>query len=208
MGKAERRWQNVDYVLKLFERSHSRAIRRYREFVKEGIADGRRTDLVGGGLTSSAGGWSALRTLRRQPFRMKEDERILGDGRFVEKVLRRAGKNLERRYAIKAQKYDFNWLVRQVAEALDMQPDDVLAPGRYKNAVKARSVLCYWGTRELGLTTVELAKRLHLSQPTVSQSAMRGRKIALEEGLRLNMVPQWFINGPHFLRFFYTKFFS
>lgn len=34
MCKAERRWQNVDYVLKLFERSHSRAIRRQREFVK------------------------------------------------------------------------------------------------------------------------------------------------------------------------------
>ena len=121
---------------------------------------------------------------------MKGDERILGDGKFVEKVLKRAGENMERRYTIKAEKHDFNWLVRQVAEALDMQPDDVLAPGRYKNAVKARSVLCYWGTRELGLTMVELAKRLHLSQPTVSQSAMRGRKIALEEGLRLNMVPR------------------
>lgn len=122
-----------------------------------------------------------MRTLRRQPFRMKGDERILGDGKFVEKVLKRAGENLERRYAIKAQKYDVNWLVRQVSEALDMQPDDVLAPSRHKNAVKARSVLCYWGTRELGLTTVKLAKRLHLSQPTVSQSALRGREIALEE---------------------------
>ena len=89
-----------------------------------------------------------------------------------------------------AQKYDFNWLVRQVAEALDMQPDDVLAPGRYKNTVKARSVLCCWGTRDLGLTTVELAQGLHLSQPTVSHSATRGRTIALEKGLRLNMGPQ------------------
>ena len=190
MGKAERGWQNVDYVLKLFERSHSRAIRRYREFVKEGIADGCITDLVGGGLICSAGGWSAVRTLRRQPFRMKGDEHVLGDGKFVEKVLKRAGKNLERRYAIKAQKYAFNWLVGQVAGALDMQPDDVLAPDRYKNAVKARSLLCYWETPDLGLTMVLLAKRLHLSQPTVSQSAMLGREIALEEGLRLNMVAQ------------------
>ena len=117
---------------------------------------------------------------------MKGDERILGDGKFVEKVFKRAGENLERRYTIKAQKYDFSWLVRQVAEALDMQTDDVLTPGRYKNAGKAQSVLCSWGTRELGLTTVELAKRLHLSQWTVSQSAMRGRNIALEEGLRPN----------------------
>jgi chromosomal replication initiation ATPase DnaA len=126
---------------------------------------------------------------------MKGDERILGDGKFVEKVLKKAVENLERRNAIKAQEYDFNWLVRQVAEALDMQPDDVLAPSRYKNAVKARNVLCYWGTRELGLTTVELARRLHLSQPTVSQSAMRGRKIAVGRGIEAEygstMIHQW-----------------
>ena len=35
-----------------------------------------------------------------------------------------------------------------------------------------------------------IGKEVHLSQTTVSQSAMRGRKIALEEGLRLNMVSQ------------------
>ena len=41
------------------------------------------------------------------------------------------------------------------------------------------------GTRELGMTTVELAKKLNLAQPTISQSVMRGRKIAEDEGLKL-----------------------
>jgi len=35
------------------------------------------------------------------------------------------------------------------------------------------------------MTTVELAKKLKLSQPTVSESAMRGQKIVAEEGLGL-----------------------
>lgn len=35
------------------------------------------------------------------------------------------------------------------------------------------------------MTTVDLAKKLNLAQPTISQSAMRGRKIAVEEGLKL-----------------------
>ena len=119
---------------------------------------------------------------------MKSDERALGDGSFVEKALRKADEDLERKYALRTEKYDFYWLVRQVAQALGLDPGDVLAPGRYKGAVRARSVLCYWGTRELGMTTVELAKRLGLSPATISQSAMRGRKIVMENGWQLNLI--------------------
>ncbi len=64
-------------------------------------------------------------------------------------------------------------------------PKDVLACGKYKQTVKARGLLRYWGMRELGMTTVELAKKLNLAQPTISQSGMRGRKIAVEVGFKL-----------------------
>jgi hypothetical protein len=52
-------------------------------------------------------------------------------------------------------------------------------------SVRARSLLCFWATRELGMTTVDLAKKLNLAQPTVSQAAGRGQKIARYWGLRL-----------------------
>jgi hypothetical protein len=68
---------------------------------------------------------------------------------------------------------------------LEIEPKDVLAPGKYAQSVKARSLLCYWGTRELGMTTVDLARKLNLAQPTVSQSVMRGQKIAEDQGLCL-----------------------
>ena len=86
---------------------------------------------------------------------------------------------------MKPRGYDFDWLVKHVAMLLDIEPKDVLARGKYKQTVKARGLLCYWGTRELGMTTVELAEKLNIAQPTISQSAMRGRKIVVEEGLRL-----------------------
>ena len=106
---------------------------------------------------------------------MKGDERILGNGDFVETVLSKARESLERKYTLDAKGYDFEWLVKHLAKLVNIEPEDVLRRGKYKQSVKARGLLCYWGTRELGITTVELAKKLNLSQPTISQAAMRGR---------------------------------
>lgn len=92
---------------------------------------------------------------------------------------------MECKYKLEAQGYDFEWLVKHVAMLLDIEPKDVLARDKYQQAVKARGLPCYWGTRELRMITVALAKKLNLAQATISQSAMRGRKIAMEEGLKL-----------------------
>ena len=40
------------------------ALKAYRAYVDKGIAQGRRLELVGGGLIRSAGGWSALKAMR------------------------------------------------------------------------------------------------------------------------------------------------
>jgi hypothetical protein len=49
----------------------------------KGVNDGKRPELVGGGLIRSLGGWSAVKALRGMSERIKGDERILGDGSFV-----------------------------------------------------------------------------------------------------------------------------
>jgi len=88
MGKTGPGFQDVDYILNLFGGKVPEARRLYLEFVKKGVAAGRRPDLTGGGLVRSAGGWSALRAMRNGESRMKGDERILGQGDFVETVLK------------------------------------------------------------------------------------------------------------------------
>jgi len=185
MGKRKYDWQDTDYILRLYHSKHATARRRYKDFLKKGLSDGRRSDLIGGGLIRSAGGWSVVKTLRRGEDRMKGDERILGEGDFVETVLKAAQENFDRKYQLKAQGYDFSWLVERVARLFNLNPKDVLSPGKYPHIVKARSLLCFWGVREFGMTTVDLAKRLNLAQPTVSQAVMRGQKIAEDQGLRI-----------------------
>jgi hypothetical protein len=185
MGGSRRDWQDDQYILKLFGDSGRAARRRFREYVQEGLPRGRRPDLVGGGLLRSVGGWKGLKDLGDAGTRVKGDERILGDTDFVTSALEAGQEQMERRYLYKAKGCDFTWLVKRVGELLEMAPEEVLRKGKYPGAVMARSVLCYFATRELGLSTVELARQLHLSQPTVSQSVQRGEKIASERDLHL-----------------------
>jgi REP element-mobilizing transposase RayT len=185
MGNRKNDWQNIDYILRLFDRKYLNARGYYRNYLKKGIAAGRRPDLVGGGLIRSAGGWSAVKVLRRSTNRVKGDERILGDGDFVEMVLKISQEELDRKSKLKAFGYNFDWLVQHVASVLGVDQNLVLNSGKYAQSVKARSLLCYWATRELGMTTIELSKRLNLAQPTVSQSAKRGQKIVEKHRFRI-----------------------
>ena len=72
-------------------------ISHYREFGQKGIAQGRRPDLVGGGLLRSHGGWASLKALRKAGAHQKGDERILAESTFVEPVLSKAKEQFERK---------------------------------------------------------------------------------------------------------------
>ena len=75
LGKGEGNWQDTDYILRLFAKTVSTARRRYLKFVGEGVAQGRRPDLMGGGLIRSVGRWSAVKALRKMGAYQKGDER-------------------------------------------------------------------------------------------------------------------------------------
>ncbi len=69
-----------------------------------------------------------------------------------------------------------------------MEAKDVCAAGKQRQHVQARSLLCYWAVREIGVTEVALARLLQLSQPAVAQAVSRGEKLAEEKGWDLQEV--------------------
>ena len=123
--------------------------------------------------------------LRRSTERIKSDERILGDGDFVEAILKRAQEHLEARYDAKARGMDLQAVAGRVGQVLDVDPDKVWEKGKRPDLVKARSLFCYWAVRELGVTSRALAKELGLTQPAISIAARRGENIA--EELKVNL---------------------
>ena len=178
MGKFKNDWQDIDSVLKMFDQKTGTARRKYNAFVKKGISEGKRPDLIGGGLIRSTGGWSALKAQRRAKIYQKGDERILGDGNFVEKILNAANETMKRKYALKAQGFDLDMVASRVADLLQMECDKVWAPGKHRQVVEARSLLCFWAVRELGISMAFLSRKLNISIPAVSQSVIRGENIA------------------------------
>jgi putative transposase len=186
MGRTERPWQEVAYVLGYFGKTETRAKKAYLSFMQKGMAKGKREDLTGGGLVRSAGGWAEVRQLRRQGAEhVMSDERILGDSAFVEDLLSQADEAYERRYELKRLGYDANRIAERVASIYHMNPSDFLSPGKQPQKVKARSLFCFWAVRELGMTLRELAKQLGLSPPAVGYAVERGEAIARKNSYHL-----------------------
>jgi putative transposase len=179
-GKSNCEWQNAEYVLGHFGKNISRARKLYKEFVRDGLAMGRRPDLTGGGLIRSLGGWKRAKKTLSKMERSKGDERILGGSNFVDDVLRRAEEELHRREQLKLAGYGLEELAVNVAGLFDIEPARIFKAGKYPRIVQARGLFCYWAVRELGWTATALAKKLHISQPAVSMAVKRGELLARE----------------------------
>jgi hypothetical protein len=67
----------------------------------------------------------------------------------------------------------------------DLRAKEIEAGGKQRRAVKDRSMLRYWGARELGLSAVEISKKLNIASSPASESAVRGRQIIEGQGLKL-----------------------
>ncbi len=99
----------------------------------------------------------------------------------MESVLKSAEEALEEKYKLKARGVDFDRVVCRVAEVMNMSPEQVTALGKSPQTVKARALLCFWAHRKLGESTIEIAKKLRISQPAVSRAAKRGEQLEKEK---------------------------
>lgn len=176
MGTAAHPWQDTAHVLNCFGNKVTAARKAYLAYVEKGISRGKRTDLTGGGLVRSAGGWRMLKALRRGNRRVKGDERILGSGAFVAAVLKKAGEDYELRTRLQATGPDLDTLIDMVCRHLEIAPETVRNNSKYRDVSRARALVCYLATRKLMLSNVAVAGALGISASTVSRAAARGQK--------------------------------
>ncbi|MFC1643462.1 transposase [Chlamydiota bacterium] len=185
VGKKKRKWQTIEDVLILFGSQRGEAVRNYRLFIEDAMYEGRREELSGGGLRRSAGGWEELKRMRRDKEYWRGHHRKLGEGDFVEKVLKTADEEMDRKFQLIREGWNLEKLVKRVSMKYDISEEAMRKQGRGDKLSEARSVLCAVGYNELGIKSRELAEYLGVSQAGVSQNIERGEKCLKEKTLNL-----------------------
>jgi len=185
LGKRVTQWQNTDSVLSLFGSSLRRARDGYEEYVADGVKLGKQPDLTGGGLIRSAGGWTAVRQMQKASHFQKSDERILGDGDFVEAVLGEADERMSSRLQYQVKGITLDHLQQAIAKLVAIQPNGMIGASKTRTAVRARILFSYFAVREMNMPGTEVAKKLKISLPTVSLSVQRGEQVVRKEGLNI-----------------------
>ncbi len=94
IGRKQYSWMDTETVLGYFGKSRNKAINVYRHYVVDGISQPTIQEFNGGGLIRSHGGWSEVIAMRRKGEREEADERILGEGDFVQEILTEAEKQV------------------------------------------------------------------------------------------------------------------
>jgi putative transposase len=186
LGEVNIIWQDAGYVLSYFGKTTRHASSKYLAFVKEGIDQGRRPELIGGGLIRSLGGWEKVKEIRLSgQDRIKADQRILGESDFVQGILTEAEEKYSRFYELKMKGYNLEKVEKRVCEIFDIEKEGLFSRSRIKARADARGLYCYWAARELGQALSELARQFNITVPGIVYAVKRGERISKEFDYRL-----------------------
>ncbi|HJX35255.1 MAG TPA: transposase [Desulfatiglandales bacterium] len=186
LGKVNIIWQDAGYVLSYFGKTTRHARAKYIAFIKEGIDQGRRPELTGGGLIRSLGGWKKVKEIRLSgQDRIKADQRILGESDFVQGILTEAEERYNRFYELKIKGYDLEKVEKRICKIFGIKREELFSRSRMKARTDARGLYCYWAARELGYALSELARQFNITVPGIVYAVRRGERISKEFNYRL-----------------------
>jgi putative transposase len=170
MGRVSRPWQETEEVLERFGKGQKQARKRYEAFIRDGVGQGERPDLLGGGLLRSQGGARG----RREEDRVKSDERILGSGNFVDRVLKEAERKDDKQRTLRARGWDLRKAAKEVRQRWKVEERALFRRDRRKEVSRAKAVLIYLGVEYLGKTAQEMAGLTRMSVPAACKAKVRG----------------------------------
>jgi hypothetical protein len=173
MGKGKNDWQERDYVLRQFHEKESKAIRAYRKFIEEGKDQGRRPELVGGGLIRSLGGWSQVLPLGSTRERMEYDDRILGSGDFVAEIIREADKQVRRYLRVSELKTSIGKAIKEICHNEGVGEQEMRMGVRTRKYTRVRAKISYHLSHEFGVSQAEIARQLGVCTSAIAKAIQK-----------------------------------
>ncbi len=166
VGSVPRPWQAVAEVLGLFGGTHRARRQRYQKFIADGVGQGQRPEFQGGGLRRSVGGWEGVARLRRGREAWAADERVLGSGPFVERILLEASPPASPVASVSV----LPALIAAGAAALKVSPEEITAGNRRRPVAHARAVVSWVALQKLGLPAAVVARALGVTPAVVRRT--------------------------------------
>ena len=173
MGKAAHAWQDRRYLLSWFGKGPREATRAYRRYLAQGVALGKRPDLVGGGLIRSLGGWSQVRALRAGNSAVRTDQRILGSGDFVDRMIEEAEERMRSQVPTARRLQQAREAIEKRCQEQGVSVAEVRGGGRRGPVSHLRATLVRHLVVGLGLPLAETARQLGVTTSAVARTLQR-----------------------------------
>ena len=171
MARITRPWQETDFVWSFFSKSRIRAIKQYEKFIQAGIAQGQRPELIGGGLIRSQGGWPQVLLLRKKGRSVPSDDRILGDGGFVEQIWSEAKDREKETLRRKAKIKDLPTLAKIIIKKMGISASTLRSASRKSRVSQARRAFCWLAVGRMGYSAAEVARFLRVTTSAVVRAS-------------------------------------
>jgi putative transposase len=185
MERIKRDWQDTHEVLAYFGERKKEAIKRYEKFLREGIAGGKRPDLIGGGLVRSLGGWSQVLSMRRRGEWVAADERILGGSDFTEQVIKEAAQKEKETLRFGKKKVDLLSLAKEVARLVGIEESELQSGSRSRKIIEGRKLFCQAAVRKMGYSGADVARFVGMTTSAVNRLASSEAVPELEKYLKV-----------------------
>ncbi len=156
----------IDDVLSHFDSNKKSAVKSYIQFVYQGV--GKDKNLSGGGLRRSIG--KELKDISKKDIQTFDD-RILGGGDFVEKVLQQTVSDKQ----LNNNQISTLELIQKIEGCFNLEADDLKI--RNKSTQIARDVFIYLGHSMLGESFAELGRHIGIKRGGASLAFERGKHI-------------------------------
>jgi putative transposase len=173
LGREKNGWQEKDYVLRQFHSKEKAAVRAYRRFMEEGKDLGRRSDLVGGGLIRSLGGWSEVLSLRGQREKVEYDARILGGGDFVSDILREADQRVRRYLPASERGALKERIIKEMCKKEEVGEEQLRLGGQMRRVSRVRCEIAWRLSREYGIPLAEIARDLGVCTSAIAKAVRK-----------------------------------
>lgn len=162
--------QDVEGVLAWFGDRVGKARREYQSFVAAGFDQGRREDLRGGGLIRSSGGRDKLARRGKGERDLIGDERILGNGSFVEEILS-AEIRPESQRQISPED-----ILQDVCKKWGISREQLISKTKVRRVTRARREFFLRAHEETGESMAALARLCGFAHTSVRAAIQRARE--------------------------------